>query len=84
MQTELEVYKLRERIIHLEAEVDFLYKHLGITFVPEPRTDDDPKIVELVRKGDLLGAIKMHRELFGSGPQEAKSAIEEMKGRLGL
>lgn len=35
MVTEQDLGKLRDRLIHLEGQVAFLYKHLGVTFVPE-------------------------------------------------
>ncbi len=84
MQPEIEIQKLSKRIIQLEAQVAFLYKHLGIEFVPELAPTDDPRIVELLKKGDKLGAIKLHREIYCSGPQDAIAAINEMQGRLGL
>lgn len=84
MQPEIEIQKLSKRVIQLEGQVAFLYKHLGIEFVPEARPDDDPHIVELLKKGDKLGAIKLHREIFSSGAQDAIAAITEMQGRLGL
>jgi hypothetical protein len=84
MQPEIEIQKLSKRIIQLEAQVAFLYKHLGVEFVPESAPTDDPRIIELLKKGDKLGAIKLHREIFSSGAQDAIAAINEMQGRLGL
>ncbi len=89
MSTELEVIQLRERIAHLEGQVAFLYRHLGITFVPEAAPGDDPRIVDALKKGNLLGAIKVYREIHSNssvtiGADEARRAVEEIKGRLGL
>lgn len=84
MVTDQDLGKLRERVIHLEGQVAFLYKHLGVTFVPEAATGDDPKIIECLKKGDLIGAIKVHRGNTGVGYEEGKNAVEEMKGRLGI
>jgi ribosomal protein L7/L12 len=39
---------------------------------------NDPRIVELVGKGDKIHAIKLYRELTGVGLAEAKSAIDSM------
>jgi ribosomal protein L7/L12 len=53
----------------------------GFTFASDaPATDaaDDPRIAELVGKGDKIGAIKLYRELTGAGLAEAKSAIDSM------
>ncbi len=76
--------RLRDRVYKLQAQVDFLYQHLGITFVPESAPGDDPRIVEQLQKGNLLGAIKVHRELYNSDVNAAREAVLEIKGRLGI
>jgi ribosomal protein L7/L12 len=84
MVYEEDLAKLRARIIKLEAQVNFLYKKLNIEFVPETQITDDPKIVEFIKKGQILEAIKVRRQNTGEGLAEAKAAVEEMQGRLGL
>ena len=84
MTGELEVAQLRKRVTHLEGQVAFLYKHLGLTFVPEPELGDDPRIVEQLKKGNFLGAMKIYRELNNTTADDAKKAVQEMQGRLGL
>jgi ribosomal protein L7/L12 len=82
--TEQQYIDLRNRLVRLEGQVAFLYEHLGMTFVPEEQLTDDPKIVAALKRGNLLEAIKLYREITGAGMEEAKKAIEEMQGRLGL
>ncbi|HVN15429.1 MAG TPA: hypothetical protein VMT73_06785 [Anaerolineales bacterium] len=89
MQTEIEVAKLRDRVIQLEAQVAFLYRHLGVTYVPESSPVDDPRIIEALKKGNKLEAIKLYRQIFSTstftiGADEASRAVDEIKGRLGL
>ena len=84
MVSEQDIGKLRDRIIHLEGQVAFLYKHLGVTFVPEAAPGDDPKIIEQLKKGNLLQAIKVYRGNTGAGYEEGKKAVEEIKGRIGI
>ena len=84
MITEQQYIDLRTRVIRLEGQVAFLYEHLGMTFVPQEQLTDDPKIVTALRKGNLLEAIKAYREITGTGMEEAKKAVEEIQGRLGL
>ena len=84
MVSEQDLLALRRRVVQLEGQVAFLYKHLGVTFVPESAPGDDPRIIEQLQKGNLIEAIKLHRELYDSGLAEAKQAVEEMQGRLGL
>ena len=84
MVTEQDLGKLRDRVIHLEGQVAFLYKHLAVTFVPEAAHGDDPKIIEALKKGNLLEAIKIYRGITGAGYEDGKAAVEEIKGRLGI
>ncbi len=53
----------------------------GFTFDGNPASVDaanDPRITELVGKGNKIEAIKLYRELTGTGLAEAKSAIDAM------
>jgi ribosomal protein L7/L12 len=84
MVTDQAFHDLRNRVIKLEGQVAFLYEHLGITFVPETQVTDDPRIIEQLQKGNLIEAIKIHRQLNDSSIEEAKKAVEEMQGRLGI
>jgi ribosomal protein L7/L12 len=84
MVTDQAFHDLRNRVIKLEGQVAFLYEHLGITFVPETLVTDDPRIIEQLQKGNLIEAIKIHRQLNDSSIEEAKKAVEEMQGRLGI
>ena len=79
---EHEITELRERIAHLEGQVEFLFKHLGVTFVPEAAPGDDPRIIEQLKQGDLLGAVRIHREINKSDYITARQAVDEIKGRL--
>jgi hypothetical protein len=84
MITEQQLTLLGTRIAHLEGQVAFLYEHLGITYVPEARSEDDPRIIEALKQGNLIGAIKVYRELHNSDLNTARLAVEEIQGRLGL
>lgn len=84
MVTEQDLAQLRRRVTQLEGQVAFLYKHLGVTFVPEPGPDDDPRIVEQLQRGNMIEAIKLYREITEAGLAEAKLAVEEIQRRLGM
>jgi hypothetical protein len=83
MVTDADYQRLRDKVYKLQAQVDFLYQHLGVTYVPQPVLDD-PRIVAAIKKGDLLGAIKVHREIFSTDLETAREAVLEIKGRLGI
>lgn len=78
-----EIALLRNRVVRLEAQVDFLYKHLNVIFTENSHESDDPRIVAALRANNLVEAIKHYREKTGAGLAEAKSAVEGMRSRLG-
>ena len=84
MVQDFDYQELRNRINTLEEQVDFLLKHLGLTFVP--RSDvDDARIVGFLQKGKMIEAIQVYRELYpGMSLGDAKRAVEDMKLRYGL
>jgi hypothetical protein len=83
MAQDFEVQELRNRINTLEGQVDFLYKHFAITYVPKPDVDD-PRIVGFIQKGKMSDAIQIYRGLFpNSDLVDAKRAVEEIKLRHG-
>ena len=89
MPTEHDITMLRDRIAHLEGQVAFLYKHLGIALSSDAAPGDDPRIVDALKKGNTLEAIKVYRELYSSATvtvslDEAKRAVEEIRRRQGL
>lgn len=79
---EQDIAALRQRVNRLEAQVEFLYRHLGVTFVEDTYATDDPNVVAALRANNLIEAIKFYRERTGVGLAEAKSAVEEMRARL--
>lgn len=79
-----EINLLRSRIVHLEAQIDFLYRHLGITYVENNSPDDDPHILDALRKNNVIEAIKIYREINDIGLAEAKAAVEAIRARRGV
>ncbi len=85
MVSDAEFFQLRSKVYELEAQLNFLYKHLGVSYVPDTSSEDarDAKIIELLKKGDMIGAIKAHREAYGSDLVSAKNAVEALRSRTG-
>ncbi len=79
-----EINLLRSRINHLEAQMDFLYRHLGVTYVEQNSPDDDPRILDALRRNNVLEAIKYYREINDIGLPEAKAAVEAIRAKHGL
>jgi ribosomal protein L7/L12 len=78
------------RIAELERKVDELYKRLGqgepefgMTFAsdaaPSVSAADDPRLIELIQAGKKINAIKLYRELTGTGLAEAKDAVDRIE-----
>lgn len=78
-----EITRLRIRIAELEDRIEFLYKNLGVEYIENPRMAD-AKLIELIKQGNKIEAIKVHRDLYNTGLAEAKSAIDDLEARLGL
>lgn len=79
-----EISLLKGRVSRLEARLEFLYKHLDVTFIEDSRTTDDPKVIAALKANNLLEAIKSYRMGTNASLEQAKAAVEEMRGRLGI
>ncbi|HVX14077.1 MAG TPA: ribosomal protein L7/L12 [Pirellulales bacterium] len=58
----------------LERKIDLVLNHLGI----DPNQGVDEKIVELMKTGQKIEAIKLYREKTGCGLKEAKDYVESL------
>lgn len=65
---------LDRRLNRLERKVDLLLDHNGL-LQDEPGMD---RVRELLRQDKKIQAIKVYRELTGTGLKEAKEAVERM------
>jgi len=83
MSTESEVLELRARVAELESRVDYLYNHLGVGFIKDTGTAD-AGVIEMLKKGHKIEAIKIYREIYNCGIAAAKNAVEEIEANLGL
>lgn len=83
MSGDYEVMELRARVLELEGKIEFLYKHFNIEYVKE-MSEADQKVADVLRKGNILEAIKVYREIYHVDPASAKQAVEEMKSRIKL
>ena len=63
----------------LEAKLDALLKHEGIRF--DPFSDCPPAVVDALRRGRKIDAVKAYREATGAGLKEAKDYVEELQRR---
>jgi len=77
MVDEYEMIQLRARIAELEARVEYLFNRLNIESI-ENTQNIDSKIVELVKQGNKIEAIKVYRAMYNVGLKEAKDAVDQL------
>jgi ribosomal protein L7/L12 len=77
-----------KRIGELERKVDHLMAHLtgatgspaAVPPLPTGVTDASPAVLELVQRGDMIGAIKQYRAETGTDLATAKDRVEKLVG----
>jgi len=62
------------RLSRLERKVDLILSHLGL----DPNQGVNEKIVELMKAGQKIQAIRLYREQTGVGLKEAKDYVESL------
>ncbi len=82
-EDQFQILELKEQVRKLEAKIQFLYRHLGITYAYEVEAGDDSRVIEALRRGGLMEAIRVYRETYKVGLAEAKAAVEDLQGRIG-
>ncbi|GAG75843.1 unnamed protein product [marine sediment metagenome] len=71
-----EIRELQKHVKKLERKVAFLLDHLQLNYQEESSPGITQEIVDLVRMGRKIEAIKLYREETGAGLKEAKEAID--------
>jgi hypothetical protein len=59
-----------------EAKVDLLLKHAGLTY--DPRANVPPGVLEALRAGQKIEAIRQYRMATGVDLKSAKEFVEEL------
>jgi ribosomal protein L7/L12 len=67
------------RLSRLDAKLDTLLKHAGISFNEYESVPAD--VVEALQRGEMILAIKRLRQATGMGLKEAKDYVDEVKRR---
>ncbi len=72
-----EIRNLQDRINELERRVDLLYDRLNMGYSRGSNSALlDSRVIDAIRQGNKIEAIKVYRELTGLDLREAKEAIE--------
>jgi ribosomal protein L7/L12 len=83
MSMDYEVTQLNARVMELEGKVDFLMKHLGLHY-ETPVSEADLKVAEALKRGNMIEAIKVYREIYNVDLTSAKQAVDGIKSKLNL
>jgi hypothetical protein len=72
-------YIARARLDYIEQQLEALFPGRYIPFAAANAGAMPPGIVELVRAGKMIAAIKAYRDATGAGLADAKRAIEAIR-----
>jgi hypothetical protein len=78
----LDILRRLSAFSRLDTKLDLLLKQAGIEY--DPYTNLPLDVVDAVKRGNKIGAIKRYRERTGVGLKEAKDLIEEVQRRAGV
>ena len=73
-----EITEIKARLEKIESRLGFLFRTLGITTQEAPEWKASPELLELVRKGDKIAAIKAFRAETGASLSDAKKFIDSL------
>ncbi len=81
MSTEQDLINLRVRVAELEVKLDFLYSKLDIEYINNPGMAD-ARIIDLIKKGNKIEAIKAYRDLTNADLADAKREVEKIEASI--
>ena len=76
-----DIRKRTRMLGRIEAKLDLLMKHANVEF--EPYKGLPPDVVDALKRGEKIEAIKSYRAVAGVGLREAKDFIEDIQRRAG-
>ena len=84
MPTDQENIAELQRQVRRQGElIDALYRHFGLGLLDTTDPTGTPAdVVEALRAGNTIGAIKLWRQHTGAGLKEAKDAVEALARTL--
>ena len=70
---------VRNRLWEIDAKLDAVLKHAGIQF--DPYADVPPRVVEALRAGNKIEALKHYRDATQASLKEAKEYVQRLERR---
>jgi hypothetical protein len=78
MDVKRELEAARGRLERIEAQLQFLFRRLGITTRDAPAANVSPAVMDLLGRGDRKGAMRAFMEETGAGLKDAETVIESL------
>jgi hypothetical protein len=72
-------YGARARLDYIETQLQALFPDSYVPFAAARAAGIPPGVIELVRSGKTIAAIKEYREATGAGLAEAKEAVDSIR-----
>ena len=73
-----EITEIKKRLEELESRMSFLLRRLNIAAEEVPRWNASPKLIDLMKRGDKVAAIRTFMDETGSSLKDAKNLIESL------
>ncbi len=71
-----EIFELRQRVAKLEKQIAFILQQQDLTYREEQNISVSPEIINLIRQGKKIQAIRLYRQETGAGLKQAKDFID--------
>lgn len=78
----LDLKKRLRQLSRIDAKLDMLLKQAELEFNPLEHVKQD--VIDAIRRGDKIEAIRLYRETNDVGLKDAKEYVEELQRRAGL
>lgn len=76
---ERELAGIKVRLERIEAQLQFLFRRLGVTTRDAPAAKASPAVIDLLNRGDRKGAMRAFTEETGASLKDAKTFIESLE-----
>ena len=73
-----EIAEIKKRLEKLESRISFLFRRLNIAAEEVPKWNASPAVIELMKRGDKVAAIRAFMDETGSSLKDAKNFIESL------
>ena len=74
-----EIFQLRQRITKLENQIAFILHLKGLIYPEEQNMGVSSEIMNLMRQGKKIQAIKLYRQETGVGLKQAKDFVDALE-----